>query len=112
MIADAICCRIARSESLMPVIWIIVSNRPRASRGRVGVNRGQRTIVTGIHRLQHIDSPRRHDLADDDAIGSHTQCVLDQVALVTSPLPSMLGGVFPGAQRAAAASATPLSLQS
>jgi hypothetical protein len=31
-------------------------------------------------------------LAEDDAVGPHAQAVLHQVALVTSPLPSMLGG--------------------
>ena len=31
--AEATCCRIARSERRMPVIWIIVSSRASASRG-------------------------------------------------------------------------------
>jgi hypothetical protein len=31
--ADATCWRMARSDNRMPVIWIIVSSRARASRG-------------------------------------------------------------------------------
>ena len=37
--------------------------------------------MTGVHGLQHVDCFSAADLTDDDAIGAHTQSVLDQVAL-------------------------------
>ena len=58
----------------------IVSRRERASRGAIGVDRGQRTVVTGIHRLEHVERFAAAALTDDDAIGPHTQRVADQVA--------------------------------
>lgn len=40
---------------------------------------GQRAIVTGIHRLQHVQGFSTTTLANDDPIRTHTQAVLDQV---------------------------------
>ena len=39
----------------------------------------QGTIVTGIHRLQHIQSLAASNLSDDDPLRSHTQRRLDQI---------------------------------
>jgi hypothetical protein len=36
--------------------------------------------VTGVHRLQEIESFRTADLADDDPFGPHAQAVLDEIA--------------------------------
>ena len=49
------------------------------SRG-VGVSCGKGAVVTGIHRLQHIQRLAAANLADDDAIRTHTQCVTYKVA--------------------------------
>jgi hypothetical protein len=49
--------------------------------GVVGVNRGHRSFVTGVHRLQHVQRFGAAALADDDAVRTHTQTVLHQVAL-------------------------------
>ena len=42
---------------------------------------GDRTVVAGGHRLQHVEDLGAADLADDDSVGAHPQTVLDQVAL-------------------------------
>ncbi len=36
--------------------------------------------MAGIHRLEHVQRFRATDLADDDAIGAHAQCVDHQIA--------------------------------
>ena len=48
--------------------------------GAVGVARGQRPFVAGVHRLQHVERFGPAALADHDAVGSHPQRVADQVA--------------------------------
>src|SRR5579863_6938476 len=48
---------------------------------RVGMDRGHRPFVTRVHRLQHVECFLATALADDDAIGPHTERILDQVAL-------------------------------
>src|SRR5688572_23500493 len=42
---------------------------------RVRVHGRQRAVVAGVHRLQHVHSLWAADLADDDAIGPHTEAV-------------------------------------
>ena len=37
--------------------------------------------MTGVHSLKHVDSFTAANLTDHDAIGTHTQCVLDQISL-------------------------------
>ncbi len=59
----------------------MTSRRETASRGRVGVDRGQRAVVTGVHGLQHVQRFLAADLADHDAVGTHTQAVDQQFAL-------------------------------
>ena len=46
----------------------------------VGVERAHRAVVAGVHRLQKVEGFRSADLADDDALGPHTQTVLDEIA--------------------------------
>src|SRR5205823_1418951 len=48
--------------------------------GAVAVHRGHRALVTGVHGLEHVESLGAADLAHDDAVGTHTQGVADQVA--------------------------------
>ena len=48
--------------------------------GRVGVDGGQRAIVAGVHRLQHVQRLGAAHLADDDAVGAHAQGVAHQLA--------------------------------
>ena len=48
--------------------------------GGVGVHRGQRALVAGVHRLQHVQRLAAADLADDDPVRAHPQRVADQVA--------------------------------
>ncbi len=47
---------------------------------RVGVDRAHRAVVAGVHRLQQVEDLRSADFADDDAFGTHTQAVLDEIA--------------------------------
>ena len=53
---------------------------------RVGVDGGQRAVVAGVHGLQHVERFLAADLADDDAVGTHTQGVDDQLALANRAL--------------------------
>ena len=48
--------------------------------------------MTGVHRLEHIESFSAADLAKDDSIGAHTQRVLDQIALGDLPPSFNIGG--------------------
>ena len=36
--------------------------------------------MTGVHRLEHVERLGRSHLADDDAVGTHAQRVLHEVA--------------------------------
>ena len=62
-------------------IATIVSRRYSASRGAVGVDGRQAAVVAGVHGLQHVERFFAADLADDDAVGAHTQGVDDQLPL-------------------------------
>ena len=53
--------------------------RQRLARA-VGVERAHRAVVAGVHRLQQVERLRSAHLADDDALGTHAQAVLDQIA--------------------------------
>ena len=46
----------------------------------VGVHRACATVVTGIERRKQVDDLTSTDLADNDSIGPHPQCLLDQFA--------------------------------
>ena len=52
----------------------------------VGVNRGERAVVARVHGLQHVERFLAADLADDDAVGAHTQRVDHQLPLVDRAL--------------------------
>ncbi len=41
----------------------------------------QRSVVAGVHRLQHVERFFAAHLADDDAIGAHTQGVDHELPL-------------------------------
>ena len=60
--------------------------RERVAR-RVGVDRRQRALVAGVHRLEHVDRLGAANLADDDAVGPHAQRVPDEVADANLALP-------------------------
>ena len=47
----------------------------------VGVNGGHGAFVAGVHGLQHVEGFFAADLADDDAVGAHTQAVDEQLPL-------------------------------
>ena len=70
----------ARSGRSKPAISTIVSRRASASRGRVGVDRRERAVVAGVHRLQHVERLGAANLADDDPVGAHAQGVAHEVA--------------------------------
>ena len=46
----------------------------------VGVDRGQRAVVAGVHGLEHVEGLAAAALADDDAVGPHAQGVAHEVA--------------------------------
>ena len=47
----------------------------------VGVDRRQAAVVAGVHRLEHVQRFLAADLADDDAVGTHTEGVDHQLPL-------------------------------
>ena len=51
------------------------------------MNGGHRTFVTGIHGLQHVEGLFAAHLADDDAVGAHTEAVTEQLPLADGALP-------------------------
>jgi len=51
----------------------------------IGMDGRHRTVVSRVHRLQHIERLGATHLADDNPVGTHTQRVYDQLALVDRP---------------------------
>ena len=49
---------------------------------RVRVDGGERAVVAGVHRLQHVERFLAADLADDDAVGAHAEGVDHELALL------------------------------
>jgi hypothetical protein len=52
----------------------------------VGVDRGQRAVVAGVHGLEHVQRLAAAHLADDDPLRSHPQTVDYQVSGCNSAL--------------------------
>ena len=86
--AEAICWRMAVRCMLAFARETITSRREMASRGRVGVHRGQRAVVPRVHGLQHVERLFPAHLAHDNAVRPHAQAIDQQLALRTAPLPS------------------------
>ena len=40
----------------------------------------ERSLVAGVHRLEHVERFAAADLADDDPVGSHPKRVAHQIA--------------------------------
>ena len=77
--ALAICCRMALMRQLEAGHH---DHRFQTGQGvarRVGVQRGHRAVVAGVHGLEHVERFRTAALADDDPFGPHTQGVAHQV---------------------------------
>ena len=77
--AEEICWRIALTGNSKPHIIISVSNRARPSR-HIGMQGRQRTIMTRIHGLEHVEGLSPPAFADHDAIwacGTGTHQVAD-----------------------------------
>jgi hypothetical protein len=53
---------------------------PQNVTGGVGVRRRERSLVTGVHRLQHVERLTPSDLPDDDPVGAHPKRVANQIA--------------------------------
>ena len=90
--AEEICWRIAFSGMLRLAIATIVSRRYSASRGLLAWIVVKTPVVAGIHRLQHVERFFAADLADDDAVGPHTEGVDDELALPDGALALDVGG--------------------
>ena len=58
----------------------------RVARG-IGVHGGHRSIMAGVHRLQHVEGFRAADLAYDDPVRTHPQRVAHERALIDLPAP-------------------------
>src|SRR5438874_5285355 len=48
--------------------------------GSVGVDGAHRALVPGVHGLQHVQGLAAAALADDDPVGTHSQCVAHEIA--------------------------------
>src|SRR5262245_3234445 len=60
-------------------------SRQRVAR-RVRVDRRQRPVVTGVHRLEHVEGFLTAGFADDYAVWTHTQGVHEQLPLLDGAL--------------------------
>ena len=79
----------------------------------VGVNGRQAAVVARVHRLQHVERFFAANLADDDAIGPHTQGVDDQLALANCAFALRCSAAaFRAARRDAAAASVRPNLRS
>src|SRR6266496_108175 len=56
-----------------------LDTRQRVARG-VRVYGRHRPLMAGVHRLQHVQHLAAAALTDDDAVGTHTKRVLDEIA--------------------------------
>ena len=90
--ALAIWARTALIGISIPAIAIMFSSRLIAVAGGVGVDRGHRAVVAGVHRLQHVDDLLAAGLADDDPVGPHPERVPQAVALGDGALALDVGG--------------------
>ena len=70
--------------------------RQRVSR-TICVDGGQAAIVPRVHGLEHVERFGAANLADDDAIGSHAECIDDQFASgdAASPFDVRRSGLHP-----------------
>jgi hypothetical protein len=59
--------------------------------GRIGVNGGHRAFVPRIHGLKHVEGFLTTALTEDDAVWSHAQRILDQLALSDLSLALQIG---------------------
>ena len=71
--------RIAFSGKFKFDIMAMVSMRASASRGLLAWIVVMRTVVAGIHGLEHVERFFAANFADDDSVGPHTQAVDDQL---------------------------------
>ena len=71
----------ARDGRLTCPICTMFSIRVRASRAAVSMHRGDRTVMAGVHRLQHVKRFRAAHLAYDDPVRTHAQRIPHQIAL-------------------------------
>src|SRR6185503_12504150 len=58
----------------------------------VGVDGGERAVVTGVHGLQHVERFLASNLADDDAVGTHTEGIDYQIANTDGAVAFDVGG--------------------
>ena len=56
-----------------------LDTRERVAR-RVRVDRRERAVVAGVHRLEHVERLGAAHLADDDPVGPHAERVADELA--------------------------------
>ena len=67
----------------------VLQPRQRVARG-VGVDRGQRAVVAGVHRLQHVEASAPRTSPMMMRSGRMRSALRTSARCVTSPLPSML----------------------
>ena len=77
--------------SVKPPIVIIDSRRRMRFARAVGVERAHRAVMAGVHRLQQVERLGSAHFAHDDAFGTHTQTVPDEVAHGDLALPFEVG---------------------
>ena len=83
----------------------LLEARDRVAR-RVGVDGRHRAFVAGVHGLQHVEGFLAAALAEDDAVGTHAQRVLHQLALADfAACLRRSADAFPCGRHAAAAAA-------
>jgi hypothetical protein len=46
---------------------------------RFGLRRGEGSLVTRVHRLQHVEGLADANLADDDSVGAHAKRIPNEL---------------------------------
>ena len=83
--------QIGDQRAVHGVVARVLEARQRVTR-RVGVQGGERTVVTGVHRLEHVERLTGSTLADDDSVRAHAQAVLHEIANGDRALAFEVGG--------------------
>ncbi len=78
--ADATCSRTAACGSSSPAISARSSMRRSASSGALRVHGRERPVVSGRHRLEHVERLAAAHLAHDEPVGPHAQRVAHELA--------------------------------
>ncbi len=92
--ADELLADRARGQSHIAHLHHVLDPGHRVS-GGVGMDGGHAAVMAGVHGLEHVERFRATHLANDDAVGTHAESVVNQIALgylAAGPLKALRAG--------------------